>query len=122
MEGKMLSRISHVEDSAAGESETQRTISLPTELMEAAYIEQGADIQIYCVDNAIIIAKEPALSIHDLQSLLNGLALLSQSINCLPGYRNLIPARPSIFICAEKQSDDIPMQRQTCHEFTERQG
>ena len=46
---------------------------LPVDLMRAANIKSNTDIQISCIDGAIIISKEEALDISALKELLSSL-------------------------------------------------
>ena len=46
---------------------------LPVDLMRAANIESNTDIQISCIDGAIIISKEEALDVSALKELLSSL-------------------------------------------------
>ncbi len=55
--------------------DNQTTISLPVELLHIANIKSGSDIQIYCVDGAIVITRQSSFDIDDLRNLLDSLEI-----------------------------------------------
>ena len=59
-------------DFAEEQLETVKFI-LPADLMQAANIESNTDIQISCIDGAIIISKEEALDVSALKELSSAL-------------------------------------------------
>ena len=71
----------------AEETETVEddAIRIPTRLMEQANIPSDADLQIACLDGALVIFRDAGLNSKDLQTVLEGLQIAEDLTSILPG-------------------------------------
>lgn len=61
------------------------TIRIPAQLMEQANIPSDADLQIACLDGALVIFRDAGLRSEDLQTVLEGLQVTEYLTSILPG-------------------------------------
>lgn len=60
-------------------------IRIPAQLMEQANIPSDADLQIACLDGALVIFRDAGLNSKDLQTVLEGLQMAEDLTSTLPG-------------------------------------
>lgn len=70
-------------DDTPSYAEEQR-IAIPYHLLQQANIPSEADIQIICLDGALIIGIEPTLNSNELTAVLDGLSVVTDIIVQLP--------------------------------------
>ena len=68
--------------------EEDKKIMIPSSLLEQANISPGGDIQILCLNGAILLCEDSALDKRDLELLLQQLQSTSDIISSLPGRAN----------------------------------
>lgn len=68
--------------------EEDKKIMIPSSLLEQANISPGGDIQILCLNGAILLCEDSALDKRDLELLLQQLQSTSDIISSLPGHAN----------------------------------
>lgn len=79
-------------------------ISVPEELLRDAHISEGADVQIICIDGAIILCQESALRSEDLSQILQTLDIAVDLADSLPQDTQVVieSLRQHIDNCEEK--------------------
>ena len=70
--------------------EEDKKIMIPSSLLEQANISPGGDIQILCLNGAILLCEDSALYKRDLELLLQQLQSTSDIISSLPGHANSV--------------------------------
>lgn len=76
------------------EVEAEQSVLIPNELLKQAKIPDDADVQIFTVDGAIAICREPALNHGELYGLLRTLSYAAGLADELP--ENLIAAQEQL--------------------------
>ena len=69
--------------SAPGEV-AQHTIQIPSELMRQSNLTEDEDLQIVCLDGAILICRDTAMNTAELEALLEQLAMTNDLAAALP--------------------------------------
>lgn len=70
------------------ESGDEKCLAIPTELFVQANIPLNADIQVFCIDGAIVISQDTALNTEDLSMILSSLEVAGDILWQLPGDTN----------------------------------
>ena len=74
----------YAEDSKAKNDFDSRTIQIPTELLQQAQIPPEADMQIICLDGALLICRDNAPSVEELNAVLEALRTSGELVSDLP--------------------------------------
>lgn len=64
--------------------EEEGRIAIPATLLKQAGIPENADVQVICVDGAIVLCADPSLNTEDLEKLLHSLDIATNLLSQLP--------------------------------------